>query len=253
LLDLTDEQLSRYSRHILLDGIGIEGQQAIAAASVVVVGAGGLGCPVALYLAASGVGTLHLVDHDQVELTNLQRQIAHGQDNIGQSKVGSLQAACERINPDVRVLAHAQRADDAWLGQWLPQASVVVDCTDNFQTRQRINRACVAAKVPLVSGAAVQLDAQLSVFDPREPSSPCYACVFEPTNEPVDMACSTMGVLAPLVGVVGSMQAMQVLALITGCATPLVGQLLMLDARDMGTQRLRVERNPRCTVCGTPH
>ena len=250
--ELGDQQLSRYARHLLLDGIGVEGQQALAAARVLVVGAGGLGCPVAMYLAASGVGALHLVDDDRVDLTNLQRQIAHGTANVGEYKALSLKAACERINPDVAVHAHCQRADDALLAQRMPGMSVVVDCTDNFQTRHRINSASVQHRVPLVSGAAVQFDGQLSVFDPRVAHSPCYACVFPPleSDEPsIDQACATMGVLAPLVGMVGSMQAAQVLALITGCSQPLVGDLLLINAKNCSQDRMRVSRNVDCRVC----
>lgn len=251
--DLSDDQLSRYSRHILLEGIGIEGQEALSRAKVLIVGAGGLGCPVALYLAASGVGELHLVDHDAVDLTNLQRQIGHSTDRIGVAKVESLKAACLALNPEVAIHAHAQRTDDAFLVALLPSISVVVDCTDNFRTRHLINAACVRHRVPLVSGAAVQMDAQLSVFDPRQADSPCYACAFEPLadgDESVDEACATMGVLAPLVGMVGSMQAAQVLALITGCAQPLVGSLLMWDARSFEMQRMKLTKRADCPICG---
>ncbi len=254
-MDFSDAQLSRYSRHILLDGIGIEGQQALARSRVLVIGAGGLGCPVALYLAASGVGCITLVDHDTVDLTNLQRQIGHSTERVGELKVESLRKACLALNPEVEIAAVAQRADAALLDELVPKADVVVDCTDNFRTRHAINAACVKHRVPLVSGAAVQMDAQLSVFDPRDPSSPCYACAFEPLaegDESVDQACATMGVLAPLVGMVGSMQAAQVLALITGCAKPLVGSLLMWDAQTFEMQRMKLAKRADCQICAQP-
>ncbi len=249
---MTDAELQRYARHVLLDEIGIAGQHALLAARVVIVGAGGLGCAAALYLAAAGVGELHVVDDDVVELTNLQRQIAHSTANIGHTKVASLQAACLRINPHIAVHTHAVRASADNLPPLLANASAVLDCTDNFQTRQLINAASVAHGTPLISGSAVGLDAQLSVFTPKKAASPCYACVFAPRPagaESVDLSCATMGVLAPLVGVVGSMQATQTLALIAGFGQLLVGELLMLDARDLSQSRMRINRNPDCPVC----
>lgn len=246
---MTDDQLLRYSRHILLDEIGIGGQEALSRACVLIVGAGGLGCAAALYLAASGVGKLVLVDADTVDLTNLQRQIAHTTAAIGQLKVESLRDACLRINPHIDIQTHALRADATQLAQWMPSTDVVLDCTDNFATRHAINAACVAHRVALVSGSAIRFDAQLSVFDARRDDSACYACVFAPSSQAVDAACATMGVLSALVGMIGTMQAAQALALITNCTTPLVGQLLMVDARSFSFEPITISRNPSCTVC----
>jgi molybdopterin/thiamine biosynthesis adenylyltransferase len=248
-----DSQLLRYSRHILLDEIGIEGQTALLQAHVLIVGAGGLGSPAALYLGSAGVGRLTVVDPDTVELSNLQRQIAHTQDRVGQAKVDSLAQAVAAINPEVRVHTHAQRADEAWLDQAVAQADVVLDCTDNYATRQAINRACVQHLKPLVSGAAIRMDAQVSVYDARQSGSACYACVF-PAHEAANEAqCATMGVLAPLVGIVGSVQAAEAIKLITGMGSSLVDRLWMLDGRDMSTSTIRLITNPHCPVCGQPH
>jgi molybdopterin/thiamine biosynthesis adenylyltransferase len=246
-----DSQLLRYSRHILLDEIGIEGQNALLQAHVLIVGAGGLGSPAALYLGSAGVGQLTLVDPDTVELSNLQRQIAHTQARVGQHKVDSLAQAVAAINPDVRVHTQAQRADEAWLNQAVSQADVVLDCTDNFATRQAINRACVQHLKPLVSGAAIRMDGQLSVYDPRRSGTACYACVFPPHEAAHEAQCATMGVLAPLVGIVGSMQAAEAIKLITGMGSSLVGRLLMIDGRDMSTSTIGLSANPHCPVCGT--
>jgi molybdopterin-synthase adenylyltransferase len=253
----SDAQLSRYSRHILLDGIGIEGQAALAAAHVLIIGAGGLGCPAAMYLAASGVGQLSLVDHDAVDLTNLQRQIAHRTHTIGQPKVSSLAQTCAAINPEVRIHTHAQRADVALLDALVPQVDVILDCTDGFEIRHAINAASLRHRVPLVSAAAVRMDAQATVFDPRRSDSPCYACIYpapqagQAGEAAVDEACATLGVLAPLVGAVGSLQAAQAIALITACAPPLVGQLLLWDAQTWQTTRIKVSKKPSCPVCGS--
>jgi molybdopterin/thiamine biosynthesis adenylyltransferase len=246
-----DSQLLRYSRHILLDEIGIEGQNALLQAHVLIVGAGGLGSPAALYLGSAGVGQITVVDPDTVELSNLQRQIAHTQARVGQHKVDSLAQAVAAINPDVRVHAHAQRADEAWLNQAVAQADVVLDCTDNFATRQAINRACVQHLKPLVSGAAIRMDGQLSVYDPRQSGTACYACVFPPHETAQETQCATMGVLAPLVGIVGSMQAAEAIKLIIGMGSSLVGRLLMIDGRDMSTSTIGLTANPQCPVCGT--
>ncbi|MDZ4130876.1 MAG: HesA/MoeB/ThiF family protein, partial [Hydrogenophaga sp.] len=195
---MDDAQLLRYSRHILLDELGIEGQERLLGARVLMVGAGGLGSAAGLYLGSAGVGRLTVVDHDTVDATNLQRQVAHTLARVGTPKAESLQAAIAAINPDVQVLPVTQRADDALLARLVAQADVVLDCTDNFATRHAINRACVAAKVPLVSGAAIRLDGQLSVYDPRNAASPCYACVFPEADAPEETRCATMGVFAPL-------------------------------------------------------
>lgn len=250
---MDDSQLLRYSRHILLDEIGIEGQNALLQAHVLIVGAGGLGSPAALYLGSAGVGQLTVVDPDTVELSNLQRQIAHTQDRVGQAKVDSLAQAVAAINPEVRVHTHHARADAAWLDLTVSQADVVLDCTDNYATRQAINRACVQHRKPLVSGAAIRMDAQVSVYDARQIGSACYACVFPPEEAATEVQCATMGVLAPLVGIVGSLQAAEAIKLITGMGSSLVGRLWMLDGRDMSTSTIRLSVNPRCSVCGQSH
>lgn len=247
-----DDQLLRYSRHILLDEIGIEGQERICAAHVLILGAGGLGAPAALYLAASGVGQITVIDDDVVDLTNLQRQIAHTTARVGQPKVDSLAQALADINPEVQVRTIAQRADAALLAGLLAQGvTVVLDCCDNYRTRQMVNAACVRQRVPLVSGAAIRLDAQISVFDPRQDDAPCYACLFDPEAEFEEIQCSTLGVLAPLVGIVGSMQAAEALKLIVGTGRSLAGRLLLLDARTMEFSRMHTAKNPECQVCGS--
>jgi len=246
---MTDDQLLRYSRHILLDEIGIEGQQALLDAKVLVIGAGGLGSPAVLYLASAGVGQITLVDDDAVDLTNLQRQIAHTTDRIGQPKALSAQQAVAAINPGVQVHAVVERADAQALHELVAGSDVVLDCTDNFQTRQAINRACFAQGKPLVAGAAIRFDGQLSVYDPRLETSPCYACVFPPQQDFEEVQCATLGVFAPLVGIVGTMQAAEALRLLLGVGTSLVGRLLMLDARTMEWTQMRVRRDPACPVC----
>lgn len=250
---MNDEQLLRYSRHILLDDIGIEGQQTLLASRVLVVGAGGLGCPAALYLGSAGVGNITIVDHDRVEATNLQRQIAHSVARIGALKVDSIQQAVAAINPDVRVTPVAQRADDALLDQLVGQHDLVLDCTDNFATRHAINRACVRHQKPLVSGAAMRFDGQIAVYDPRSPASPCYGCVFPDTELALEADCATMGVFAPLVGIVGAMQAAEALKLLCGVGQALTGRLLMLDGKRMQWSEMTVTRNASCEVCGHSH
>jgi len=246
---MTDDQLLRYSRHILLNELGIEGQERILAAHALVIGAGGLGSPVALYLASAGVGHITLVDHDTVDATNLQRQIAHTLERVGQLKVDSGQQAIHAINPDVRVSAIAERADATLLDRLVAQADVVLDCCDNFATRQAVNLACMQHGKPLVSGAAIRMDGQVSVFDPRQPTSPCYACVFPPEPAPEETRCATMGVFAPLVGIIGSMQAAEALKLISHAGSSLAGRLLMLDARHMDWSEVRMARHAQCPVC----
>lgn len=248
---MTDEQLLRHSRHILLDEVGVEGQQRIAAAHALVVGAGGLGSPVALYLAAAGVGTITLVDHDEVDLTNLQRQIAHATERVGQAKVDSAALAMRALNPHVRVVALAQRADAASLDTLVPPCDVVIDCSDNFATRHAINAACVRHGKPLVLAAAIRFQAQLSVHDTRDAASPCYACMFPRDAAPEEAQCATMGVFAPLVGVAGSAQACEALKLLCGVGRPATGRLLMLDALNMAWSELRVPRDPACVVCSS--
>jgi len=247
--EMTDDQLLRYSRHILLDALGIEGQEKILSSHALVIGAGGLGSPVTLYLASAGVGHITLVDPDTVDASNLQRQIAHTLDRVGQFKVDSAQQAMQAINPDVRVSAIAERADTALLDKLVAQADVVLDCCDNFSTRQAVNRACMQHGKPLVSGAAIRMDGQVSVFDPRQPSSPCYACVFPPEPAPEETLCATMGVFAPLVGIIGSVQAAEALKLLIQTGSTLVGRLSMLDARHMAWSEVRIGRNAQCPVC----
>ena len=248
---MDDRQLLRYSRHILLDDIGVEGQERLLAAHALVIGAGGLGSPVALYLASAGVGRITLVDDDTVDLTNLQRQIAHTEARVGQPKVESARAAIAAINPDVQVRTVAHRADEALLRPLVAEADVVLDCTDNFATRQALNRACVAARKPLVAGAAIGFDGQVSVYDLRRDDSPCYACVFPATHTVEEVRCATMGVFAPLVGLIGTVQAAEALKLLCGIGKPLVGRLLMLDSRRMEWTEVRVQRQPDCQVCST--
>ena len=251
--ELPDADLLRYSRHLLLDDIGVEGQRRILHSRVLIIGAGGLGSPAAMYLACSGVGSITIVDDDTVDLTNLQRQIMHSTDRIGQAKVLSAQNTLAQLNPAVQVRPLQTRADAQLLQDLVAQADVVLDCCDNFQTRQSINAACVLQRVPLVSGAAIGMDGQIAVYDPRDGKAPCYACVFAPDTPPEEARCATMGVLAPLVGVIGAMQALEALKLLAQTGTSLSGTLLMLDARSMEWTRLRVEKNLACAVCGDQH
>ena len=247
---MNDQQLLRYARHLMLDEIGIQGQQRLLDAHALVIGAGGLGSPVVLYLATAGVGRITVMDPDSVDLSNLQRQIAHNQSRLGLPKAESARATAAAINPDVRLRALVQRADAALLDAWVPQCDVVLDCSDNFRTRHAINAACVLHKKPLVSGAAIGWDAQISVYDTRQPHAPCYACVFPPEAAFEDVACSTMGVLAPLVGIVGSVQAAEAIKLLSGAGEAISGRLLMLDARRMAWDSITIARQPHCAVCG---
>jgi len=251
--ELPDADLLRYSRHLLLEDIGVEGQRRILQSRALIIGAGGLGSPAAMYLACSGVGKITIVDHDTVDLTNLQRQIMHSTERVGQAKVLSAQSTLGQLNPAVQVQALQMRADAKLLQSLVAQADVVLDCCDNFQTRQAINAACVQHHVPLVSGAAIGMDGQIAVYDPRDADAPCYACVFAPDTPPEEARCATMGVLAPLVGVIGAMQALEALKLLAQTGTSLSGYLLMLDARSMEWTRLRVQKNPACSVCGAKH
>ena len=246
---MTDDDLLRYSRHLLLDDIGIEGQRRLLAAHALVIGAGGLGSPVALYLGSAGVGRITIVDGDRVDLTNLQRQIAHDLARIGVPKAESAAQSIAAINPTIHVAPVHERVDAARLLELVADADVVVDCSDNFATRQAVNAACVARARPLVAGAAIGFDGQVSVYDTREPESPCYACAFPPDKAFEDTACATMGVLAPLVGIIGSIQAAEALKLLVGIGRPLAGRLQMLDARSMEWTEMRVTRDPGCPVC----
>lgn len=247
---MNDTQLLRYSRHILLDDIGVEGQNKLLASHVLMVGAGGLGSAAALYLGSAGVGRITILDDDRVDGTNLQRQIAHTLDRIGQFKALSVQQAIAAINPDVAVIPLNLRATAALLDQHLPACDLVLDCSDNFATRQAINAACVRHRKPLVSGAAIRFDGQLAVFQPGLADSPCYACVFPPSETVQEAQCATMGVFAPLVGIIGTLQAAEALKLLCGTGSPLTGRLLMLDARQMDWQEVRIARAPHCPVCG---
>jgi molybdopterin-synthase adenylyltransferase len=253
---MTDEQLLRYSRHILLDEIGIEGQERICKSHALIVGAGGLGSPAALYLAAAGVGTITLMDHDTVDFTNLQRQIAHTTGRAGMSKVKSAKAAMLAINPEVNIHVACEHATAASLAGYVLEADVVLDCTDNFITRHAINVACVQYDKPLVSGSAIRLDGQLSVYHASkvrdgQPDSPCYACVFPPEQGFEEVACSTMGVLGPLVGMVGTMQAAEALKILSGMGSQLIGRLLMIDGKRMAFDEIKLARNANCSICGT--
>ena len=249
---LNDEELLRYSRQILLAQVDIDGQLRLKGSRVLIVGLGGLGSPVALYLAAAGVGELHLADFDTVDLTNLQRQVMHDTAAVGLSKVDSAMARLQAINPQVALVAHRQALDEDSLAQAVGAVDLVLDCCDNFATREVVNAACVAAGKPLVSGAAIRLEGQLSVFDPRNPLSPCYHCLYGHGSE-AELTCSEAGVLGPLVGLVGSLQALEALKLLAGFGEPLVGRLLLVDALGTRFRELRVKRDPACSVCGAGH
>jgi adenylyltransferase/sulfurtransferase len=246
---MNDRQLLRYSRHILLDEVGIDGQQAWLDARALVIGAGGLGSPVAMYLAASGVGRLTLCDPDTVDLTNLQRQVLHTMASVGRPKVDSAREGLARLNPEVVVETLPERVDDARLDALVRDADVVLDCCDNFATRHAVNRACVRHGAPLVSGAGLRFDGQIAVFDRRQPDAPCYHCVFPETSEVEEQRCATMGVFAPVVGIVGAVQAAEALKVLSGVGRSLHGRLLLLDALSMEWRSVRVKRDPRCAVC----
>jgi adenylyltransferase/sulfurtransferase len=246
---VNDQQLLRYSRHILLDEVGIDGQEKWLAAHALIVGAGGLGSPAALYLAASGVGRITLCDPDVVDLTNLQRQIVHFTDGIGLPKVESARATLGRINPECRIETVPERVSGTRLEALVQQADVVIDASDNFATRHAVNRACVKHGRPLVSGAGVRFDGQIAVFDTRVAESPCYHCLFPEAGDQEEMRCAVMGVFAPVVGIIGSMQAAEALKLLAGVGHTLVGRLLMLDALGMQWRSVRVPRDPACPVC----
>jgi molybdopterin/thiamine biosynthesis adenylyltransferase len=249
---MNDSQLLRYSRHILLDEIGVEAQERLLKSTALVVGAGGLGSPAALYLASAGVGRILLADPDDVDLTNLQRQILHRERSIGEPKVLSGQRALAELNPDVEVIPLQSRLSGDVLNQAVAQADVVLDCCDNFATRHAVNRACVTERVPLVSGAAIRFDGQLAVFDPRQADSPCYHCVFPQDQAPEEVRCAVMGVFAPLTGVVGTLQAVEALKLLGGFGTPATGRLLLIATQDLRFDDIRLNRDPACAVCGRP-
>lgn len=248
---MDDNQLLRYSRHILLPQLGIEGQEKFSRARALIVGAGGLGSPVALYLASAGVGTLTICDNDAVDLTNLQRQIVHRNDSIGSPKAESARRTLAAINPEVTVNAFVERIGGERLERLVLESDIVLDCSDNFTTRHAINRACVAYRKPLVSGAGVRFDGQIAVFDLRDPQSACYHCLFPEHGDDQDMRCAVMGVFAPLVGIIGSMQAAEALKLLAGIGASLAGRLLLLDALAMEWHTVRLKRDPACVACGT--
>ena len=250
---MNDEQLLRYSRHVLLEDIDVAGQEKLLTSHALVIGAGGLGSAAAPYLAAAGVGKITLVDHDLVELTNLQRQIMHTQASIGQNKVASGKSFLHKLNPEVEVEAIDTKADDCLLDRLLSTVNIVLDCTDNFTTRQMINRLCVKHQVPLVSGSALRFDGQISVFDPRNKASPCYACIFSPAEQFEEVSCSSMGIFSPLVGIIGAMQAAQALQVLIGFGESLVGRMLLWNARNTQIDEIGISRNPECLVCGQAH
>jgi adenylyltransferase/sulfurtransferase len=245
---MNDEQLLRYSRQLMLPGVDVAGQEKLLAARVLVLGLGGLGCPAAMYLVAAGVGHLTLVDHDTVDLTNLQRQIAHTTASVGRFKVDSARDTLLALNPTITIETVAARLEGELLADLVKRHDAVLDCTDNFAIRFALNAACVAARVPLVSAAAIRLEAQISVFDPRQPDSPCYRCLYEEGTE-ADQSCAHNGVLAPLVGIVGSLQALECLKLLIGFGTSLSGRLLLLDAARLEWREMRLRKNPDCPVC----
>jgi molybdopterin/thiamine biosynthesis adenylyltransferase len=250
---MNDEQLLRYSRHLLLEEIDVAGQEKLLNAHALIIGAGGLGSAAAPYLAAAGVGHITLVDHDQVELTNLQRQIMHTESSLGSSKVDSGKVFLERLNTGIRIEAIEAKASSSLLDELLPSVDIVLDCTDNFATRHLINASCVKHQTPLVSGSALRFDGQLSVFDPRNAVSPCYACIFSPDEQFEEVSCSSMGIFSPLVGIIGAMQAAQALQVLIGFGEPLMGRMLLWNARTTQIDEFKISRNTECSVCGQSH
>ena len=247
---MNDKQLLRYSRHLLLEEIDVAGQEKLLASHVFIIGAGGLGSAAAPYLAAAGVGHITLVDHDEVELTNLQRQIMHTESSVGKSKVASGKEFLQRLNSSIQIETIQAKVTASLLDDLLPSVDVVLDCTDNFLTRHLINAVCVTHQTPLVSGSALKLDGQISVFDQRNPNSPCYACIFSPDEKFEEVSCSTMGIFSPLVGIVGAMQAAQALQILIGFGEPLVGRMLLWNGRTTQIDEIRISRNSECSVCG---
>jgi len=245
---MKDEQLLRFSRQIMLPEMDVAGQQKLVDATVLIVGMGGLGCPAAMYLAAAGVGHLIIADDDTVELTNLQRQIAHEHRNLGESKVSSAKASLRGLNPDVCVTQIDKRLEGESLNQAVSGADVVVDASDNFATRFAINRSCLKNHKPLVSGAAIRMEGQVAVFDSGNPESPCYRCLYNENTED-DANCSQNGVMAPLVGIIGSVQAMETIKVITGIGNNLTGRLLLLDATAMQWREMKLPCDPNCPAC----
>jgi molybdopterin/thiamine biosynthesis adenylyltransferase len=247
---MQDEELLRYSRQIMLPEMDVAGQQCLRDATVLIVGMGGLGCPAAMYLAAAGVGHLIIADDDTVELTNLQRQIAHSQHSIGQSKVASAKATLELLNPHTQITCISQRMDTNLLDEWVPKASLVLDACDNFTARFAINQACVNHGIPLVSGAAIRMEGQVAVFDTRLADSPCYQCLYR-AGDDEQASCATNGVMAPVVGIIGAVQAMEAIKLLSGVGETLTGRLLLLDAKAMQWREMRLPRDPECPACSS--
>lgn len=245
---MDDQQLLRYSRQILLPQLDIDGQQRLLDSRVLIVGLGGLGAPVALYLAAAGVGTLVLADNDEVDLTNLQRQIIHQTADVGRSKVESAADSVRALNPEVEILQLPQALAGEELIKAVANVDLVIDCCDNFATRQAVNAACVGLRRPLVSGAAIRLEGQLSVFDSRRDDSPCYECLYG-SGEETALSCSEAGVIGPLVGLIGSLQALEALKLLAGFGEPMIGRLLLVDALGSRFREMRVRRDPACSCC----
>jgi molybdopterin/thiamine biosynthesis adenylyltransferase len=248
---MNDDELLRYSRQIMLPQLGVEGQQRLAGSRALIIGAGGLGSPAAMYLAAAGVGELVIVDDDVVELSNLQRQILHRSDAIGKAKVESARDSLHALNPLVTVTPLGIRLEGDALHEQVELANVVLDCSDNFATRFAVNTACVASRTPLVSGAAIRFEGQLTVFQPGLPDSPCYRCLYTESSEDEELLCSENGVLAPIVGIIGAMQAVEAIKVLTGIGDTLCGQLLMLDGLHMEWRSMRFRRDPDCPVCRT--
>jgi adenylyltransferase/sulfurtransferase len=246
---MNDAQLLRYSRHILLPEIGVEGQQKLLDARALIIGAGGLGSPAAMYLAAAGVGTLALADGDAVDLTNLQRQLLHSTGSVGMPKVASGRETLARLNPETQVVSLHLRIEGEALEREVAAADVVLDCSDNFATRHAVNRACVTHRRPLVSGAAIRFDAQIAVFDLRRGDSACYACLFPENAELEETRCAVMGVFAPLTGVAGTLQAAEAIKLIAGIGESLAGRLVIFDALTTEWREVRLARDPACPVC----
>ena len=250
---MNDEQLLRYSRHLLLEEIDVAGQEKLLSSHALVIGAGGLGSAAAPYLAAAGIGHITLIDHDQVELTNLQRQIMHTEKSVGKSKVNSGKQFLQQLNAGIQIETIEAKATAALLDDLLPSVDVVLDCTDNFASRHLINASCVKHHTPLVSGSALRFDGQISVFDPRNTASPCYACIFSPDENFEEVSCSSMGIFSPLVGIIGAIQAAQAIQVLIGFGEVLVGRMLLWNARTTQIDEFKISRNPECSVCGKAH
>jgi len=246
--ELSDAELLRYSRQIMLPKFDIAGQLSLTNAKVLIIGLGGLGSPVAMYLAAAGVGALTLVDDDVVDVSNLQRQIIHGEHTLGEAKVESAEKALKQINPLIDIISLATRLEGEELHERVASVDLVLDCSDNFSTRFAINRACVAARKPLVSGAAIRMEGQVSVFDSRKEGGPCYQCLYSEGSDE-QLTCSTSGVMAPLVGIIGSIQAMEAIKVLSGLGDSLSGRLMMLDSMSMQWRTLKLKKDPGCQCC----